>query len=108
MSPPAAHTAFAISPLLPEPAAGAASGVDSALGVPGSCTHDQRMTESLRRHLGPIALGLAVVLLLASGILGVGRPLPGLANSNADVAFFYAAGDAWTHGVSPYDYDSLV
>ncbi|HZE99347.1 MAG TPA: hypothetical protein VE981_20250, partial [Planctomycetota bacterium] len=54
------------------------------------------------RILGPLLLAGAVVLTLATGVVGVGRPK--IAKDDpSDNLYFYTAGLCWKQGRSPYD-----
>jgi len=64
-----------------------------------------KVTSSLDRLLwspitGTLALAAAVALLLATGMMGVGRKDH---REETDLLYFYTAGMCWKEGVSPYD-----
>ncbi|MBF2027832.1 MAG: DUF2029 domain-containing protein [Oscillatoriales cyanobacterium C42_A2020_001] len=53
-----------------------------------------------------VILTLSLGLMLATGLLGVGRQ-GGFAASNADVIYFYMSAKAWLSGLNPYDYETF-
>src|SRR5262245_59373084 len=58
--------------------------------------------------LGVTLVVLAAFTLVATGMVGVGRPGRGLAASNFDMAFLYAAGVCWRAGTSPYRLEAFL
>jgi|GEM_PF-518607 len=87
----------------PQLAAGAGAGdVDRAL--PASGLH--RLLA--KRWVGVAAIALALVALLAFGIVGIGRDGGYWLRSNLDMHYQYGAGTCWWKGGNPYDVKSLV